>query len=202
MKNLKKYRKIFAWFSVILWMTVIFYLSGMNTMESNHQSKNTINKIMDAALQTTNSIGITNTHPTKQKKQNLIEQLNKPLRKCAHASVYFFLAILLLHASQMSHFKFRKNYFTIILLTLLICFFYAVTDEYHQTFVTGRTGQFSDVLIDTIGAFVGITFYSAIRYLKKKKSHWPKFFMNFFFICQKYWKRIFLGQKRWSLGKR
>lgn len=168
MKNLKKYRKIFIWIPAILWMAVIFYLSSMSTTESNSQSKNTINKIIDTTIETTNNIGITNNHPSNQKKQNITDQLNKPLRKCAHASVYFFLAILLLHASLMSHYKIHKKYPLTILFALLICFFYAITDEYHQTFVTGRTGQFSDVLIDTIGALVGITLYSIIRHRKKK----------------------------------
>ena len=32
---------------------------------------------------------------------------------------------------------------------------YAATDEWHQTFVPGRAGQFQDVLIDACGALIG-----------------------------------------------
>ena len=33
---------------------------------------------------------------------------------------------------------------------------YAVTDEIHQTFVTGRAGRVSDVAIDAVGVLLGI----------------------------------------------
>ena len=33
---------------------------------------------------------------------------------------------------------------------------YAVTDEFHQTFVPGRTARVTDVLIDAAGAAIGI----------------------------------------------
>ena len=33
---------------------------------------------------------------------------------------------------------------------------YASTDEIHQLFVGGRSGRFTDVLIDTAGGFIGI----------------------------------------------
>ena len=35
---------------------------------------------------------------------------------------------------------------------LALTFFYACTDEFHQLFVPGRAGRFSDVLIDSSGA--------------------------------------------------
>ncbi|WP_245575523.1 VanZ family protein [Alkalicoccus chagannorensis] len=46
---------------------------------------------------------------------------------------------------------------------LIICVVYAASDEYHQTFIPGRSGEVSDVVIDGIGAFVGISFYLLIR---------------------------------------
>lgn len=41
-------------------------------------------------------------------------------------------------------------------------FYIMLFDEFHQTFITGRTGQFSDVIIDTIGASVGSIIYSIV----------------------------------------
>ena len=50
---------------------------------------------------------------------------------------------------------------------IALCAAFAGTDEYHQTFVDGRTGQVTDVLIDTAGACVGCllygTYYIAFR---------------------------------------
>ena len=39
---------------------------------------------------------------------------------------------------------------------MLICFVYACSDEWHQTFVPGRAGQFRDVLLDTAGSLTGL----------------------------------------------
>ena len=33
---------------------------------------------------------------------------------------------------------------------------YAISDEYHQSFIPGRSAQWQDVLIDTTGVFVGV----------------------------------------------
>jgi VanZ family protein len=39
-----------------------------------------------------------------------------------------------------------------VLLSLAICVFFAITDEYHQTFVPRRGGTWTDVAIDSAGA--------------------------------------------------
>ena len=36
---------------------------------------------------------------------------------------------------------------------------YAVTDEFHQLFVPGRSGQFSDVVLDSAGALAGLLYW-------------------------------------------
>ena len=40
-------------------------------------------------------------------------------------------------------------------LALCWCLLYAATDEYHQTFVPGRSGRVSDVLVDLLGSAIG-----------------------------------------------
>ena len=62
------------------------------------------------------------------------------LRKCAHATEYAILAILLRRA------------FLAELPALALAVAYAATDEFHQTFVEGRHGSPIDVLIDSAGA--------------------------------------------------
>ncbi len=47
---------------------------------------------------------------------------------------------------------------------LLVCIFYAVSDEFHQLFVPGRRGSAVDVLIDSAGASAGI--FLASRWLR------------------------------------
>lgn len=41
---------------------------------------------------------------------------------------------------------------------LLMAILFALSDEYHQSFVQGRTSSLRDVAIDTIGAAVALTF--------------------------------------------
>jgi VanZ family protein len=66
------------------------------------------------------------------------------LRKAAHTAEYALLGWLLLRAVRSAP------------LALALASLYAVTDEFHQTFVTGRHGSPVDWLIDTAGAAVGI----------------------------------------------
>ena len=43
-----------------------------------------------------------------------------------------------------------------IVMAVICVMIYASTDEIHQLFVGGRSGRFTDVLIDTAGGFIGI----------------------------------------------
>ena len=44
-------------------------------------------------------------------------------------------------------------------LALIICGVYAISDEVHQYFIEGRGPHLKDVLIDSAGAFVGISLF-------------------------------------------
>lgn len=56
-------------------------------------------------------------------------------------------------------------------MSILFSFLYAITDEIHQIFVPGRSAQFQDVLIDTIGASFGaIITYLIIKLFTKIKA--------------------------------
>lgn len=45
---------------------------------------------------------------------------------------------------------------------------YAATDEVHQLFVPGRSGQLQDVLIDTAGGALGLGLLALVLYLKNR----------------------------------
>ena len=54
---------------------------------------------------------------------------------------------------------------------LLFCFFYACTDELHQYFIPERASKFTDVIIDCVGAFIGIMIYNLInKFFNNKKT--------------------------------
>jgi len=73
------------------------------------------------------------------------------LRKCAHMTEYAVLAVLLRRAIGRD------------LPALLLASAYAVTDEFHQTFVRGRHGTPIDWAIDTVGAALGLLLLRAWR---------------------------------------
>ena len=167
--NMLNKRIIISWLLVLIWTTLIFCMSSMDTNESNTKSKGTLNEIVEKASETTKGMGITNKHPSENRMKEFIDKYNHLFRKFAHASEYFILTILLLIALKNSGVVGRK----IFIIALLICFLYACSDEYHQTFVNGRTGQFSDTLIDTFGGMISCIIYlliSKINFKRRKMS--------------------------------
>lgn len=87
------------------------------------------------------------------------------VRKGAHIFAYFVLGALTFRALRQT--KLAKP----ALWTIIICAIYAATDEFHQLFVPGRSGEVRDILIDTVAATVGIAITHLIykNYLQKSK---------------------------------
>ena len=58
----------------------------------------------------------------------------------------------------------KNNNRKMFLITILICFLYALSDEIHQSFVPGRACRALDVLIDTSGsAFFCLVYFIAYK---------------------------------------
>lgn len=80
------------------------------------------------------------------------EEINLYVRKGAHMSEYFLLAV----AVSFPLYVYGIRGILLMLLAGLICVGYACGDEYHQSFVAGRSPSPRDVGIDSIGVFIGI----------------------------------------------
>ena len=80
------------------------------------------------------------------------EKVDHPIRKLAHATEYAVFAMLLCGAWMNG--RRRKVYAG--LLAWGTATVYAMTDEFHQLFVPGRSGQVKDVLHDSCGAAGGL----------------------------------------------
>lgn len=143
----------------IIWCTTIFRLSGMNSNSPNGASTGIVERAISKVLDATNEAGITSSHPDDEKLTKAAELINTPLRKVVHATVYFVLALLLLTISRVIFGG--KKYLPSCIIAVSLCFIFAMTDEYHQTFIDGRTGQVMDVTIDTAGACVGTLLFSS-----------------------------------------
>ena len=74
-------------------------------------------------------------------------------RKLAHITEYAILAGLIYRAvKHTSGLTANKIIVNAIILSVL----YSISDEYHQTLVSGRTGRWFDIGIDSIGIIIGI----------------------------------------------
>lgn len=86
-----------------------------------------------------------------------IEAIHHAFRKCCHLTEYAILAWLLWRAIR----KPVKNdprpwLWAEAGLALAVVFLYSASDELHQVFVPTRTGQVSDVLVDSSGGAIGL----------------------------------------------
>jgi VanZ family protein len=77
------------------------------------------------------------------------------IRKSAHLVEYAVLASLLYRALVNGFFAGRKIRSAAV--ALLICAAFALTDEYHQSFIPARTSSIRDVGIDLCGALLGLS---------------------------------------------
>ena len=161
---MSKLKRFIAFAFVVIWIVVIYLFSNMPSTESNGKSQKIISLTIEKTLSVTNSLEITNKHPSKQKINNVAISINKPLRKCMHASIYFILGILIFELLKICKLSKDKIYIS----TIMYSFLYACMDEFHQLFIVGRTGQFSDVLIDTFGAIIGMLFINVVLRINKR----------------------------------
>ena len=122
----------------------IFQFSGENATESSTRSGNVIRKIVDIFPYTKNL--------SESIKQKIVENGQPIIRKLAHFSIYSFVGILVMSFVSTYCLLLWKK-ITISMATGLL---YAISDEYHQSFIPGRSAQWQDVLIDTTGVFVGV----------------------------------------------
>jgi VanZ family protein len=88
------------------------------------------------------------------------------IRKCAHLSEYAVLALLFLRAA----FCMTDLRSPVILYASVwgACFLVAATDEFHQTLVASRGASASDVMIDSVGAILGLLI--AAIFLKRRPA--------------------------------
>lgn len=156
-------KKIISWILVFGWMIFIFILSNMNSTDSGNKSQTIVKKTVDVTTTIGNNVGIAK-KPSEEKIEKISDDLNPIFRKFSHAFVYLILAILVANALNVSNIK------KVFLFTILICILYAASDEIHQLYIPGRSGEVRDVMIDTFGALIGYSFYKLLQILFYKKN--------------------------------
>ena len=90
--------------------------------------------------------------------------LNRIVRKLAHLTEFTILGSLL--------YTILRRYITYgtVIKTMGLGMLIASLDEFIQRFSPGRSSQFSDILIDTVGIFIGILVVKLVYYIRYKRS--------------------------------
>lgn len=128
--------RFFRYVPFVLWLGVIFYLSSGNASMSN--TSRFVRPLLEFLF-------------PNAPEENLIIY-HGYIRKIAHPTVYAILAFFAARAFSGSLDKFlQKRWFLISLLTV---FAVASLDELNQSFIVSRTGNFRDVLLDTVGGLI------------------------------------------------
>lgn len=146
-----KYHTISAWVAVFLWMGLIFYLSHQPASASSQLSGGIVDFFINSIERLLPLINVDGSF------------FHFIVRKSAHLMAYFILGMLVLHALRSIIMTSWKR----LLIAFLLCVLYATSDEIHQLFIPGRSGEVRDVVIDSIGAAGGISLYMLIGKIMK-----------------------------------
>ena len=137
------------WGPLVLWMGLIFWASA--DAASGHRGSRLLGPLLRWCL--------------PEASPQRIDEIIFVLRKVAHVSEYAVLAWLaqrLFLALDMAATASRRMIRS-ALLAWPFCVVYAISDEWHQTFVPTRVGTPWDVLIDSAGAALGLAVVAVWR---------------------------------------
>lgn len=148
---------------IIRYILMIFIIGVCCTIfnfsaENGTQSSSTSQKVARVIVM------LINKNLSENEIENQVNLIQPYLRKLAHFSVYMLLGMLVMLCA--CTFKGRKLLKFDI--SVIFNFLYACTDEFHQLFIPGRSGEFRDVSIDTFGALLGISIILAIVCIVEK----------------------------------
>lgn len=143
-------RKDIAILSTLGWMSLIFYLSHQPASESSELSGSIVELYLKLILFLPLTIDT--------------ELVHFFIRKSAHFIAYFILGFLVIHSCRL----FLHQPILAILTSFVVTVIYAISDEFHQRFIPGRSGEVRDVFIDSAGSFTGIFTYVLIVLLYNK----------------------------------
>ena len=153
-KNDKKTQiKILNIILIIIWMIIIFNFSGQIGTESGNTSRKFTVQIIKIITGKNLSIN-----------EPFVDNIQSIIRKLAHFSIYTIGGFLIMNYQYETN---KKEYKKIIY-SIIFGGSYAITDEIHQVFVPGRSGNIFDVGIDTLGVITGVFVYLAVRKIIEK----------------------------------
>lgn len=140
-----KVRRIIFFILIIINCMTIFYFSNQVANVSSNSSGRIVNFLAQVIPALKNM-------PEEERQVVCSDVLQPIVRKTAHFSIYTLLGFFTMNfALTFNADKYKRGIASWGAGTL-----YAVTDELHQYFVPGRSCEFRDVCIDSLGVFTGI----------------------------------------------
>ena len=156
MKNKNIIKRIILIILIIINCTIIFSFSSQGSEKSSKSSGTVVNAIIETCPSTKKL--------ETQEKEKKKEKITKPIRKTAHFTIYTCLGTLLFLCAKTFETTNKKRIITSFILGAT----YACTDEFHQSFVGGRSSELTDVGIDSLGVLFGILLVIGISKINKK----------------------------------
>jgi VanZ family protein len=138
-------RRLRKWLPVVLWTAVIFLFS--TDLFSGENTAGVMSPLVQLLFPGLSAEDLVLVHFL--------------IRKFAHFAAYFILALLLMRALTEDNPRspgIRRMILAIFLVTL-----YAISDEFHQSFVPSRGGSVIDVLIDMTGGICGTLCFNGLN---------------------------------------
>ena len=131
---------VIDWVLLLAWMCLIF-AGSTDLLSAEHTSRFLVPFLLWL-------------HPQISFKTIMLIQLI--VRKCGHVTEYAILASLLWRVLRHHWPLVRRSFWRPATVALVTAVTFAATDEFHQSFYPSRTATVHDVLIDTMGATVGL----------------------------------------------
>lgn len=148
-------KKILKAVVLIVWMSVIFYMSSQVADDSTVTTNFVIDIIYKIYSFIFNKNAIEYT--------KFAELYFNPIRKLAHFTEFGILGMFTY--INIKEYTSRN----LVIKSLLLSFLYAASDEIHQIFVKGRCFAIKDILIDTSGALLAILLIHLLHRLCNRK---------------------------------
>lgn len=140
-----------------MWMGLIFYMSSQNATASSNTSGQFAAEILKIFYPDFNSL-------SAERQKLLVSSIQFIVRKSAHFTIFAVLGGLsFLTFISYNGLKLKTR----LSVSAAVCLVYAVSDEFHQYFVPGRSCELRDVLIDFSGSLAAILIFYFIRRASK-----------------------------------
>ena len=127
---------------VLAWMVTVFMLSHQIAEDSSKTSSNFITVI----------IKLFNKDIEQEQLETIMLKVETIVRKLAHFVLYTLGGMLI----TIMFINFKEYITKTKIASFLLGATYAITDEIHQLFIPGRSGEIRDVLIDSTGILLGV----------------------------------------------